>query len=710
MTVLRRTGNFLTGLTLIFTAFIVHYFLNVYMDDTIIFGVYFIAIAISMVVADTVSSIAAAVIAFFLINWFFIEPRYSFKATDMKFIIGLTNYAATCTVIIYSLYFLKRERLLSFESTKRLQITLNSIGDAVITTDVEGNILSMNPVAEELTQWSSSEAKGKPLESIFMIVNEHTLEPVSNPVQKVLQSGRVVGLGNHTALIRRDNSIIPILDSAAPIQEECGNILGVILVFHDVAKEKESESLLRLLINSMPVLISYVDSDMHYRFINEQYETWFNQPRAEIEGKHIRDVIGESAYQTAYQHVKRVLSGEEVNFEAFIQYKHRGERCILAKYVPHKNPNGTISGFFALVQDITEKKKSELDLQQREEDFRLIFELAGSGKVQTDPNDNFKLIRVNKKYSEITGYTEEELLKMSIRDLTHPDDREQEEEHLNALLNGETIYWTSEKRCIRKTGEPRWVYVTGTLQLDENGKPYRTIATVQDIHQRKVYEFLIQYLADTSSILNDITNFNSSLQTLARRSVPLISECMYIAIGDNNQVNSYYAFHCDASGGTQEGIRNYDMEALLQLPIVQQAMIQKKQIIVKEPVPELSVCSRKIQSIACCPITTQEKAYGVIMMINLNQENFKEESNLIFLNSLCDRVTSAWHNHHLYLSLKEADQKKDEFLAMLAHELRNPLAAISSGLRLLFKPVTPGKEERSEWLREMLPRQVSHLT
>ena len=86
----------------------------------------------------------------------------------------------------------------------------------------------MNPVAEELTQWSSSEAKGKPLESIFMIVNEHTLEPVSNPVQKVLQSGRVVGLGNHTALIRRDNSIIPILDSAAPIQEECGNILGVI--------------------------------------------------------------------------------------------------------------------------------------------------------------------------------------------------------------------------------------------------------------------------------------------------------------------------------------------------------------------------------------------------------------------------------------------------------------------------------------------------
>ena len=97
-------------------------------------------------------------------------------------------------------------------------------------------------------------------------------------------------------------------------------------------KKKSPESLLRLLINSMPVLISYVDSDMHYRFINEQYETWFNQPRAEIEGKHIRDVIGESAYQTAYQHVKGYFPEKRLilrrSFNTSIgRTLHSGEVC-----------------------------------------------------------------------------------------------------------------------------------------------------------------------------------------------------------------------------------------------------------------------------------------------------------------------------------------------------------------------------------------------
>ncbi|MCD6397771.1 MAG: response regulator [Spirochaetaceae bacterium] len=127
------------------------------------------------------------------------------------------------------------------EEKERLAVTLKSIGDGVITTDEKGNITLLNDVAEKLTAWSLEEALDKPVNQVFTIINERTGETQESPVEKVLKTLKIVTLLNHTLLIDKNGNKIPIADSGAPIKDSSGNILGVILVFRDVALEKQRE-------------------------------------------------------------------------------------------------------------------------------------------------------------------------------------------------------------------------------------------------------------------------------------------------------------------------------------------------------------------------------------------------------------------------------------------------------------------------------------
>ena len=138
----------------------------------------------------------------------------------------------------------KAEHELAAEE-ERLRVTLRSIGDGVIATEAAGRIVLMNSVAEQLTGWPQEAALGLPLEDVFRIVNERSRRPCANPVEKVLQSGTVVGLANHTALIARDGTERSIADSGAPIRDRAGNIIGVVLVFRDITEQNRVEEELR---------------------------------------------------------------------------------------------------------------------------------------------------------------------------------------------------------------------------------------------------------------------------------------------------------------------------------------------------------------------------------------------------------------------------------------------------------------------------------
>ncbi len=150
------------------------------------------------------------------------------------------------------------EEELRFASQLHLT-TLKSIGDAVIVTDSEGRITFLNPIAEQLTEWSLDEARGTPLSEVFRIVNEHSRLKVESPVDKVLREGKVVGLANHTVLIGKHGTEVAIDDSGAPIFDGRGQLAGVVLVFRDVTEKRREEDRRRFLIDASTLLASSLE-------------------------------------------------------------------------------------------------------------------------------------------------------------------------------------------------------------------------------------------------------------------------------------------------------------------------------------------------------------------------------------------------------------------------------------------------------------------
>jgi PAS domain S-box-containing protein len=166
-------------------------------------------------------------------------------------VIYLVSFLAVVGLILLG-YYMLRELDLREKNAQEIRareewfrVTLTSIGDAVIATDKEGAVTFLNPVAETLTGNDLAQAKGKNIRDVFPIVNEYTHNPVENPVRKVLEMGRVVGLANHTALRRKDGTLTPIEDSAAPIRGAKGELLGVVLVFRDVTNERKAQEAMR---------------------------------------------------------------------------------------------------------------------------------------------------------------------------------------------------------------------------------------------------------------------------------------------------------------------------------------------------------------------------------------------------------------------------------------------------------------------------------
>ncbi|HWQ78174.1 MAG TPA: HD domain-containing phosphohydrolase [Anaerovoracaceae bacterium] len=181
---------------------------------------------------------------------------------------------------------------------ERLRMTIASIGDGVISTDTAGNITILNKVAEQLTGWTQEEALGRPIEEIFDIVNENTGIKCDNPIHRVLESGLILGLANHTALIAKDGTARSIADSAAPIKDSDGEVYGVILVFRDITEEKHRQDEI--------YYMSYYDSLTglyNRRYIEEEFkriDTTRNLPISIIMG----DANGLKLTNDAFGHSK----------------------------------------------------------------------------------------------------------------------------------------------------------------------------------------------------------------------------------------------------------------------------------------------------------------------------------------------------------------------------------------------------------------------
>jgi two-component system, cell cycle sensor histidine kinase and response regulator CckA len=270
-----------------------------------------------------------------------------------------------------------------------LTITLQSIGDAVISTDSRGRVVRMNATAERLTGWTIAEARGRALPDVFRIVHAESRDPVADPVQRVLASGTMVGLANHTALISRTGSESQIADSAAPIREADGSIVGVVLVFSDVTPRyraeqalRESEARLRTIIETEPECVKVVSPTGRLEEMNAAGLAMLEADSlAEVQQKQLIDYLVPE-YRPAFVDLhRRVIGGEQGVLEFEVVGLKGTHRWLETHAAPLADPGSGRTLLLGVTRDITLRKRAEAEGLRMETQLRQAERMEAVGQL-----------------------------------------------------------------------------------------------------------------------------------------------------------------------------------------------------------------------------------------------------------------------------------------------------------------------------------------
>lgn len=310
----------------------------------------------------------------------------------------------------------------------RRRLTLQSIGDAVISTDLSGFIVEINPVAEALTGWSQAEAVGKPLADVFCIVSGTTRMACEDPVRRVLRGGAPVSIATDTVLIARDGTERQIADSAAPIMDDDQKIRGVILVFRDVTEDRQSQEAVRmseerfrlLFENSMSAIVLHevIEDefgeavDFRYRAVNQAFESLTGKHRSELIGRTLRDVHPGLQLFWLRRFVQVVQTGEPTEFQEYSP--------AMGKHVENRVYKPAPGQLVVMSHDITERELAVRGLRASEAENRSIVELIPDLIVQADAEGTILAIRSSSQFP--LAFDENAFIGRPVRDV-FPADR-----------------------------------------------------------------------------------------------------------------------------------------------------------------------------------------------------------------------------------------------------------------------------------------------
>ncbi len=309
------------------------------------------------------------------IAWYaFIPPQYSFKVSDPTGVAQLVVFLFAGTLISSLAESLHRARRKTEQSEtrereqrERFRVTLASIGDAVITTDMDGLVTFINPIAESLTGWQQETAVGRPLQEVFNIVNEQTRRTVENPALRAIREGVIFGLANHTILIAKDGTEIPIDDSGAPIKDSDGKILGAVLIFRDITERRQVEkerAMLAGIVESSEDAIIGKSLDGVIETWNVGAERLFGFLADEAIGQPITIIIPPDKLDEERLILERLRQGERIEPFETVRLSKSGKVLDISLTVsPIHNVAGRIVGASKIARDISERRRVE---QERE--------------------------------------------------------------------------------------------------------------------------------------------------------------------------------------------------------------------------------------------------------------------------------------------------------------------------------------------------------
>ncbi len=310
--------------------------------------------------------LVATILGYLSCNYLFIEPRGTINIQRSHDFIGLALYLFTCSLIIGIGEAMRLAQRRTLEGRELLRITFFSIGDAVITTDVEGHITSLNAVAEVLTGWTHEEAVGQPLAVVFRIVNEQTRKPVESPVLSVLREGVVVGLANHTLLLRKDDTERPIDDSAAPIKNLQGQLLGCVLVFRDITERRrtaqqrtDDAARIESIVNHVIDGIISIDETGTVEIFNPAAERLFGYKAEEVIGQNVKILMPEpyhSEHDNYLANYRRTGQAKIIDMGREVEGRRKDGSTFPMDLGVSECRLGEHRYFTGIISDITERK------------------------------------------------------------------------------------------------------------------------------------------------------------------------------------------------------------------------------------------------------------------------------------------------------------------------------------------------------------------
>lgn len=373
------------------------------------------------------------------------------------------------------------------ESEVNLTLTLNSIADGVVATDLSGHIVRMNPVATQLTGWSFKEAAGKPFDEVFRIFSEDTKEPAEDAVSRVLSDGTLVGLAHHTVIVARDGRERPVYTSGSPIRDAGGALRGAVLTFRDQTSERKTARVIRegdarktaMLEAALDGIVS-MDHKGRITEFNPAAERAFGYAREDALGRRFVNLIGSTSLRDLEAILPKSLDDTS---SAGKRVERQGLRAdgstfpIELSIVPARA--GGPATYTVYVRDLSERQQQAEALEISEARFRHLADAGVIGVIVADMSG--RIYEVNDAYLNIVGYTREDVERgaLKIPELTPPEWRELDQAALVTFRDTGSV-GAREKEYLRKDGTRAPVLVGGAA-LD----PTRYIAFVLDLSGQK---------------------------------------------------------------------------------------------------------------------------------------------------------------------------------------------------------------------------------
>ena len=375
------------------------------------------------------------------------------------------------------------------QSEEHLRTIVALAPECVKLISKDGTLLEMNPAGLAMIEAGSlAEVQGQPLASIIVPEDRAGYAAMH---QRVLdgEMGRceftITGLkGTRRTLATH----------AVPYRDAHGEIVGALGMTRDITQQKEAAadlqetfSTLQLFINSVPAYISFVDADERYRLVNRNYEQYFGLPADRIEGRRLRDIQTPEAYAEMEPHIRKALAGGPVRYQSNPTGPGGDSRWFDVQYVPRRRGDGAVSGFFALVFDITETKRSEIALHDSRSRLDSILNSMEDVVWSCTP-DGKALNFVSASVKAMYGRPASEFMADPTKwlGMVHPEDREAVERAFCKIT--ESGEMDLEHRIIRSDGATRWVQDRARLVQGTDGQPLRLDGIVTDITERRIAE------------------------------------------------------------------------------------------------------------------------------------------------------------------------------------------------------------------------------